>query len=108
MALRGMCQPLEPDLIRLSGGKCMTQSIFGIIALITSFIGILPQSYKAYKTRSTRDISMLMVVNCLLCSISWIVYGLCISSGFVVMSNIVGVVSCSLLILQKRYYDAAQ
>ncbi len=83
------------------------QSIFGALALITSFVGLLPQSYKAYKTRSTHDVSMLMLMNYLLCSAAWIIYGMCIQAGFVVASNLVGLASCLLLIAQKRYYDHA-
>lgn len=83
----------------------IVQSIFGFVALITSFIGLLPQSYKAYKTRSTQDISMLMIMNYLLCSLAWIIYGTCISAGFVVASNVVCMLSSVLLIAQKRYYD---
>ena len=85
----------------------IVQSLFGFVALITSFIGLLPQSYKAYKTRSTQDISMLMIMNYLLCSLAWIVYGTCISAGFVVASNVVCLLSSVLLIAQKRYYDNA-
>lgn len=84
------------------------QSLFGFIALITSFVGLLPQSFKAYKTRSTQDISLLMILNFLLCSVAWIIYGICINAGFVVASNIVGLLSSVLLIAQKRYYDNAQ
>ena len=82
------------------------QSLFGAIALITSFIGLLPQSYKAYKTRSTLDISMSMLFNYVLCSIAWIIYGSCIQSSFVIMSNIVGLASALLLVFQKKYYDS--
>lgn len=84
------------------------QSVFGAIALVTSFVGLLPQSYKAYKTRSTHDISMLMVVNFLICSAAWIIYGLYIQANFVIASNVVGLMSCLLLIMQKRYYDLAR
>lgn len=84
------------------------QSIFGFVALITSFIGLLPQSYKAYKTRSTQDISMFMLMNYLFCCTAWIIHGICIQSGFVVASNVVGLVCCLALIGQKRYYDNAQ
>lgn len=86
----------------------MIQSLFGFIALITSFVGLLPQSFKAYKTRSTQDISLLMILNFLLCSVAWIIYGICINAGFVVASNIVGLLSSVLLIAQKRYYDNAR
>ena len=85
----------------------VVQSIFGYVALITSFIGLLPQSLKAYKTRSTQDVSMLMVLNYLLCSLAWIIYGTCIDAGFVVASNVVCLLSSVLLIGQKRYYDNA-
>lgn len=81
------------------------QSLFGAIALITSFVGLLPQSYKAFKTRSTLDISMIMLMNYLMCSIAWIIYGICIRANFVIASNVVGLGSVALLILQKRYYD---
>lgn len=81
------------------------QSLFGAIALITSFVGLLPQSYKAYKTRSTHDISMAMLLNYIICSAAWIIYGSCIQSSFVIISNIVGLASALLLVFQKKYYD---
>jgi MtN3 and saliva related transmembrane protein len=83
----------------------LVQSFFGGIALATSFVGLLPQSFKAFKTRSTHDVSMLMLINYTCCSIAWVVYGYCIDASFVIMSNIVGLLSCILLIAQKIYYD---
>jgi len=83
----------------------LLQSVFGTIALITSFIGLLPQSYKALKTRKTGDISMVMLSNFLICSAAWIIYGIFIHSSFVILSNIVGFACCLLLIFQKRHYD---
>jgi len=78
----------------------------GTIAFITSLIGLLPQIIKALKTKSTQDISMLMVINYLLCSFAWIVYGAYTDSLFVLASNVIGLLTCCILILQKRYYDA--
>ncbi|NEV49341.1 hypothetical protein EUZ93_02365 [Wolbachia pipientis] len=83
-----------------------TEGFFGFVALITSLIGLLPQVYKAYVTKLTRDISMLMLVNYLICSLSWIGYGLYQSSIFVVLSNIAGLVISIISIIQKCYYDA--
>jgi MtN3 and saliva related transmembrane protein len=80
--------------------------IFGLIATITSFIGLMPQIYKTYKTKSAQDLSMLMLVNYLICSSAWIGYGLYTSSEFVVYSNIVCLISSMISIFQKRYYDA--
>lgn len=82
------------------------EEFFGYLAVVTSLIGLLPQVYKAYVTKSTHDISMLMLMNYLVCSIAWIVYGLCQHSVFVVASNVAGLVISIISIIQKRYYDA--
>ena len=79
--------------------------IFGYIAVVTSIIGLFPQIYKAIKTRSTEDISMFMVVNFLVCSVAWIIYGTYTHSFFVQLSNVLGLLSCVLLIILKKYYD---
>lgn len=78
----------------------------GTIAFITSFIGLLPQIYKALKTKSTQDVSMLMLVNYLCCSLAWIIYGGYTDSMFVLSSNVIGLLTSLILILQKQYYDA--
>lgn len=81
-------------------------NIFGFIATITTIIGLLPQVYKTYKTKSAKDISNIMLYNYLICSISWIIYGYLSSSSFVVYSNIIGLITSLIMILQKRNYDA--
>lgn len=83
----------------------MISNIFGTLALITSIIGLLPQIYKSYKTKSTNDISMLMLINYFICSVSWIVYGFYTESQFVVWSNIVGLITSFISIFQKYHYD---
>lgn len=81
------------------------ENFFGTIALVSSIIGLLPQIYKSFKTKSTNDISMIMLLNYLVCSISWIIYGICTNSSFVVWSNIVGLITSTISIIQKKYYD---
>ncbi|KTD06683.1 MtN3/saliva family protein [Legionella gratiana] len=78
----------------------------GVVAFITSFIGLLPQIVKSLKTRSTQDLSMVMLINYLVCSLAWIIYGSSTNSFFVISSNIVGLVISLLLILLKKHYDA--
>lgn len=78
----------------------------GTIAFITSFIGLLPQIVKSLKTRSTQDLSMVMLINYLICSLAWIIYGSSTDSFFVISSNVVGLIVSLLLILLKRHYDA--
>lgn len=81
------------------------ENFFGTIALITSIIGLLPQIYKSFKTKSTNDISMIMLLNYFVCSVSWIVYGICTNSSFVIWSNIVGLITSLISIIQKKHYD---
>jgi len=81
------------------------ENFFGTIALVSSIIGLLPQIYKSFKTKSTNDISLIMLLNYLVCSVSWIVYGICTNSSFVVWSNIVGLITSAISIIQKKRYD---
>jgi MtN3 and saliva related transmembrane protein len=77
----------------------------GTVAFITSFIGLLPQIFKAIKTKSTQDISMIMLLNYVLCSLAWIIYGGSTDSFFVTSSNVVGLLVSLTLIILKRHYD---
>lgn len=81
-------------------------NFFGVIASITSCIGLIPQIYKTAKTKSASGISMLMLVNFFICSISWIVYGICTGTVFVVFSNVVGFITSLTSIIQKIHYDS--
>ena len=85
-----------------------TEIIFGSIAFVTSIIGLLPQLVKATKTRSTQDISMMMLINYLVCSIAWIIYGGYSNSMFVLLSNILGSFSSLVLIFVKFTFDKEQ
>ncbi|MDR0555468.1 MAG: hypothetical protein LBG20_00430 [Holosporaceae bacterium] len=84
---------------------CTLENFSGSIALITSIIGLFPQVYKSYRTKSTIDVSMLMLVNFLVCSIAWTIHGVCTNSTFVVYSNVVGIILSSVSIWQKILYD---
>ncbi len=81
------------------------QAMFGSIAFCTSVIGLLPQILKAIQTRSTHDISMTMLINYLVCSIAWIIYGGYANSIFVLSSNILGLLSSLTLIFLKLSFD---
>ncbi|MDR0632054.1 MAG: hypothetical protein LBF54_02350 [Holosporaceae bacterium] len=81
------------------------ENLSGSVALVTSIIGLFPQVYKSYRTKSTVDISMIMLINYLVCSLAWIVHGMCTNSAFVVYSNVVGTVLSCISIFQKVIYD---
>ena len=83
----------------------MLGEIFGYVALITAIIGLMPQVIKSYKTRSTDDISMVMLINYFVGSFAWIVHGLSVNDNFVVWSNVLGGTVSIISIIQKLKYD---
>jgi len=83
----------------------MITTIFGTIAFITSVVGLLPQVIKTIQCQSAQDVSMLMLINYLICSLAWILYGYYAISWFVLGSNVLGLLSSMLLIVLKLNYD---
>lgn len=79
--------------------------IIGIIASITSVLGFVPQIYKIHQTKSVQDISILMLLNFLICSAAWVVYGILIGSKYVWVTNLAGLAVSFLLFCQKLYYQ---
>ena len=83
----------------------MLSDIFGTIALITSIIGLMPQVIKAHKTKSTKDVSMLMLINYFVNSLAWVVYGFYIDSLYVILSDALCVIISGIAISQKVTYE---
>ena len=70
-----------------------------------TMIGVWPQIYKSFMTKSTSDVSMLMLINYFICSAAWLAYGGLTSAIYVIISNIFGVVTVGVAIWQKLHYD---
>jgi MtN3 and saliva related transmembrane protein len=51
------------------------------------------------------DVSMLMLVNYLVCSVAWMAHGGLTGDAFVLWSNVFGTVVAVVSIAQKRYFD---
>lgn len=83
----------------------MLVSIIGFIATVTSIISLPPQLYQTYKTKSAKDLSMYMLINFLLCSLSWVAYGLLTSTTSVWVTNIIMSIFSILMIVLKIIYD---
>jgi MtN3 and saliva related transmembrane protein len=80
------------------------EETFGMIASVTTVIGIIPQVYKSYKLKSMEEVSMVMLVNYAICSVSWLVYGLYTKSSFIIGSNAICTITSALSIWQKASY----
>jgi MtN3 and saliva related transmembrane protein len=83
---------------------CYLTQFFGTVASVTTIIGLMPQIYKAYKTKSMEDVSTMMLVTSLTCSVSWVVYGILTYSTYVAISNVICVLTSAISLHQKRKY----
>lgn len=79
--------------------------LLGIIASVTSVISLIPQIIKSYKTKSVCDLSTLMIVNFLISSISWTLYGILINAISIWITNFIMVIFSMILINFKFRYD---
>jgi len=78
--------------------------MLGYIAGILVVISLLPQVIKSWKTKSTKDISLLRYVIYVTGLILWIIYALIIDNGPVAVMNSVGLIlALSILFLKLRY-----
>ena len=86
------------------GGMLMLVNIIGFLAAFTSTISLIPQVIKMYKTRSVDDLSTWMIVNFLLTSILWVIYGFLITSWSVWLTNIFMLLFALIMIWLKVRY----
>lgn len=78
--------------------------IFGYIAGILVVISLLPQTIKSWKTRSTKDLSLLRYIIYIAGLILWIVYAIMIKNGPVAVMNSIGLLlATSILILKIKH-----
>ena len=83
----------------------MMLTVIGSIAFLTTTISLIPQIYRTYTSKSAHDISLLMLINFLVCSLSWVMYGILINDFCVWSTNAVWF-ACSLFLLAlKIRYD---
>lgn len=76
-----------------------------ITAIITSNIALLPQIYKSYRSRSVNDLSVLMLINFLICSVTWVIYGFYIEDMTVWLTNCISTFfNLTLLCLKIKYH----
>ncbi|MFK7973305.1 MAG: SemiSWEET family sugar transporter [Rickettsiaceae bacterium] len=80
-------------------------SILGFIASFTSVISLVPQIIKSYRTKSVSDLSILMLINFLICSVCWTIYGVLIDATSVWVTNIIMTVFSFVLLIFKHKYD---
>ena len=73
-------------------------TFLGFFAAFCTTIAFLPQAAKVWKTKSTKDISLLMFIIFTIGVFSWLIYGITISDLPVILANTVTLI-LSLFIL---------
>ena len=75
-------------------------SIFGILMSIGHF----PQSYKIYKNKTAKDVSLITYFIFFIGSFIWLAYGIILNEVPIIISFIIGVIgSFSVLFMAARY-----
>jgi len=74
----------------------------GYLGSFLTSITFIPQVYKAWKTRSVGDLSIWMMLIVVFSTIVWLVYGVAIHSGPVIVANSI-VFTLSLLLIYFKY-----
>jgi MtN3 and saliva related transmembrane protein len=78
--------------------------LIGYAAMIVMAVSLMPQVIKAWKTKSTKDISFLWNSLYLLGMVLWFIYGVGISSKPIIGAVVIeGALIISLIILKIRY-----
>lgn len=81
-----------------------TIEILGLIAAALTTSAFIPQVYRAWKYKSTKDISMTMYLVFLVGIILWLFYGIAIESLSVAVANGVTIVLALAIIIAKMKY----
>jgi MtN3 and saliva related transmembrane protein len=75
----------------------------GMVGACLTTFSFLPQAIRIWRTRSARDVSVVMYVMMTSGSVMWLIYGLLLGSPSLIFSNAVGVVLVgSVLALKLR------
>ncbi len=79
----------------------MSTTIIGLIAAFLTTGALVPQAYRAWKTRSTDDISLGMYLMMVSGTLLWLIYGLLRKDVPIIFANGVALVFSSMILSLK-------
>jgi len=82
----------------------MIIDIIWYIAAILTTIAFLPQVYKIWKTKSTKDISLVMFILFSIWILLWLIYWLLLSSYPIIIANIITFILSVIILYFKLKY----
>ncbi|AZQ60139.1 hypothetical protein EJ994_15520 [Maribacter sp. MJ134] len=78
--------------------------ILGLVAATLTTAAFIPQVYKTWKEKSTKDISLSMYAVLLTGSLLWLTYGFFIESLPIILANTITAVLLICMVLMKLIY----
>jgi len=75
--------------------------VIGLIAAFCTTISFLPQVIHAFKTKSTKDISLPMYLTLTFGVLMWLIYGLFLQSLPIILANAVTFIFASAILVLK-------
>jgi MtN3 and saliva related transmembrane protein len=78
--------------------------ILGYIAGFLILISLVPQIIKSWKTKSTKDISLLRYIIYIIGIIMWLIYGVVLVNGPMIIANSINLVLASSILYLKLKY----
>ncbi len=76
----------------------------GLLAAVLTTSAFVPQVYKAWKLKSTKDISLTMYLVFLTGLLLWLYYGIEIGSISIIIANFVtAALACVIIVLKLKY-----
>lgn len=79
-------------------------SLLGYLAGTLTTLSFLPQLIKVIKSRSTKDISLLMFIVISIGILLWLIYGILIASPPIIIANLVTLAIASMILYLKLKY----
>jgi len=78
--------------------------ILGYIAGLLILVSLVPQIIKSWKTKSTKDISLLRYIIYIIGIIMWLIYGSLLNNGPMIISNSINLLLASSILYLKLKY----
>lgn len=80
-------------------------NLLGLLAGTLTTIAFLPQLFKTWKSKSAKDVSLVMMITFSVGVFLWIVYGLAIGAMPIVVANVVTLTLAILILILKIRYS---
>lgn len=79
--------------------------MLGLLAGAINICSFIPQIIKSYRTKETRDLSLLTFVSLFVGTVLWLIYGVAINRAAVYITNGVFLCLLAIIVLQELHYN---